>query len=358
MHVEPPRDAAYEIARRLVLLHGWNSTCYQILNPGIERWISCQENAVVGFVRSSGIAVVAGAPICAEASLGLVITEWEEYCDSEGLRPCYFGAEGRMQSHYFHLPATHVVHLGSQPEWTPENLVRNFAEISSLRAQVNRAKNHGVSTRRMASEEAFRNPQLTKLLEDWLGQKGLPPLHFLVEPQTLGESRDRIFLVAEQGDTLVGCLTLCPAPARNGWLTEQFVRAPNAPNGTIELLLLFGAEALRQIGASYLTMGIVPLGETKFPPNQIALNLGAKWVRAHMNRFYNFEGLFSFKAKFRPDRWEPVVLVSPRGPVTLRQILAVVQAFTVVHPASAIICGLIRGLKIELQKVKKFIMEG
>ena len=33
------------------------------------------------------------------------------------------------------------------------------------------------------------------------------------------------------------------------------------------------------------------------------------WTRAHGRRFYDFEGLDSFKAKFRPSSWEGVHLV-------------------------------------------------
>lgn len=50
-------------ARGIILTHGWNSTSYQILNPGISRWFS--KDAVVGFVTSRGVRVAAGAPVCA-----------------------------------------------------------------------------------------------------------------------------------------------------------------------------------------------------------------------------------------------------------------------------------------------------
>lgn len=45
-------------ARRLINLHGWNATSYQILNPGIERWFSAADEAVAGYVTSNGYRVV------------------------------------------------------------------------------------------------------------------------------------------------------------------------------------------------------------------------------------------------------------------------------------------------------------
>lgn len=353
--VDQRLEGNYETARSLVLTHGWNSTCYQILNPGIERWINSKGTAVVGFVSSSGFAVVAGAPVCREHDLSSVISEWTTYCRSRRLIPCYFGAEDRLRHFFSGLSENHVVHLGSQPEWSPTEFLEVFRSIPSLRAQVNRSRNHGVTVRRASPQEVLNNHQLASLIQLWLDEKGLPPLHFLVEPNTLGETRDRIFLVAEVRTQVVGFLTLCPSPARNGWLTEQFMRDPTAPNGVIELLLSEGLAELQKIGAEYVTMGIVPLGETQFSKRHFALNLGARWVRAHMNRFYNFHGLYAFKAKFRPTRWSPVVLISPEQPVGLRQVLAVLRAFTVIHPLRAILIGLLRAVRIEAARMKEWL---
>ena len=61
----------FERARSLVLKHGWNSTCFQIVNPGIEYWFGEDGESVVGYVTSKGVRVVAGAPVdgaCATAA--------------------------------------------------------------------------------------------------------------------------------------------------------------------------------------------------------------------------------------------------------------------------------------------------
>ena len=58
-----------ERARRIVLKYGWNTTSYQILNPGIERWFAPSNEAVVGFVSANGVRVAAGAPICSKKDL-------------------------------------------------------------------------------------------------------------------------------------------------------------------------------------------------------------------------------------------------------------------------------------------------
>lgn len=72
----PDTDQAdFRRARDLVLKYGWNTTCFQIVNPGIEYWFGPSGGSVVGCVNSGGVRVVAGAPVCTEADLPSVASE-------------------------------------------------------------------------------------------------------------------------------------------------------------------------------------------------------------------------------------------------------------------------------------------
>ena len=73
-------------ARELVLAHGWNSTSFQIVNPGIRRWFSAAGDAVVGFVPSAGVRVAVGGPVCKKERLASVAAEFEtdaRHCEEQ-----------------------------------------------------------------------------------------------------------------------------------------------------------------------------------------------------------------------------------------------------------------------------------
>lgn len=325
--------------RKLVEAYGWNTTCYQIVNPRIEHWFSAQGDAVVGFVRRMGVRVVAGAPVCAEERLGEVVAEFEA---SERGGVCYFGAEGRLRTLLGERADYSVVTLGAQPMWTPPVYVRRFLEDVSLRAQRNRARNKGVTVREWTTSD----PALERVLAEWLETRGLPTLHFLVEPYTLEHLEGRRLFVAEREGEPVGFVTLCPAPARGAWLTEQFVRGRRAPNGTIELTLLTAVEAVGE--AEMVTMGIVPLAGPLVGPSW--LQLLSRWARAHGRRFYNFDGLEWFKEKFHPEAWEPVYVISRERRFSFRTLWAVAAAFTEGSPVTAVLRGLARAIRIEVER--------
>ncbi|MBV9879553.1 MAG: DUF2156 domain-containing protein [Gemmatirosa sp.] len=342
-------------ARALVLAHGWNATAYQIVNPGIEHWFTDDGDAVVGFVRHAGVRVVAGAPVCAPERLPDVAAAFERGAAASGDGVCYFGAEGRLEAVLRDDPRHSLVALGAQPAWEPDAFLAAVQGRASLRAQVSRARNKGVAVQEWRAGQAAGAPALRVLLHEWLGSRGLPPLHFLVEPDTLDRLDDRRVFVASRGDTAVGFVVASPVPARRGWLVEQFVRGRAAPNGTVESLLVAAVEAMAAEGAQYVTLGLAPLSrhapEREAEPRTVRLVLA--WLRAHGQRFYNFDGLDAFKAKFAPDRWEPVYAIAQGRRFPLRALWAIAGAFGACSPVTLGARTLTRAAREEARRLAR-----
>ena len=336
-------------ARELVLEHGWNATSYQIVNPGIEHWFASRGDAVVGFVEYAGMRIVAGAPVCAEYRLGEVAAEFEHVTARAGERVCYFGAEARLESVLRGSPGHAQVVLGAQPVWSPQQWPAILAGHASLRAQLNRARNKGVQVSEWPPERAHDHPVLHRCLEEWLATRGLPPLHFLVEPETLSRLWDRRIFVAERHGQIVAFLVASPVPQRRGWLIEQMIRGRGAPNGTTELMLDAAMRAT-MADSRYITLGLVPLSrraQVRVAPNPAWLRVTLAWVREHGRRFYNFDGLDAFKAKFDPERWDPVFAISNEPRFSPATLYAIAAAFTQGAPVATVARALGWALRTE-----------
>jgi phosphatidylglycerol lysyltransferase len=349
---EAPRaNEALARARALVLRYGWNATSYQIVNPGITHWFSHEGDAVIGYVERHLTRVVAGAPVCAPQELESIVAEFETECVMRKRRVCYFGAEERLETLLRPKRSHSLVLLGAQPSWNPSHWASIIAGKASLRAQLNRARNKEVTVAPMWAAEDTELAGLRRVLDEWLATRGLPPMHFLVEPRTLTRLFDRrVFVARVKGET-VAFLVASPAPARKGWLIEQFVRGRNAPNGTVELLLDTAMRTFAGEGFEYVTLGLAPLSRHGVPqetnPWWLRVLLGL--VRAHGRRFYNFEGLDRFKAKFQPERWEPVYAIVGERRFSPRALYAIAAAFSDRSPLSMIVRAVWRALRIEVK---------
>ncbi len=333
-------------------LQGWNSTAYQILNPGILRWFSGADDAVTGYAATRGAWVAVGAPVCAIERLAEVAAEFEHAAECENKSVCYFCAEARLES-IFADSKTHArVLLGAQPVWDPRNWAARVPENRSLRKQLNRAQNKNVIVTEWPTEKAFANAELLNCLHEWLGAKGLPPMHFMVEPETLSRLFDRRAFVAERDGAVVGFVLLSPVPMRNGWLFEQYVRSPGSPNGTVELMIDWAMRRLADGESEYATLGLCPLStRAQIEPfeNPVWLRILLKWMRLHGRRFYNFEGLDNFKAKFRPERWEPVFAISNEPRLSPSTLYAIASAFSGNTPVRMFFGGLWRAVMTEMR---------
>jgi phosphatidylglycerol lysyltransferase len=343
-----------ERARALVLAYGWNATVYQTLNRGIAHWYAEAGDAFVGYVARAGVRVVAGAPVCAESRLAEVAFEFERDAARAGEHVCYFAAGDRLERVRRAMSTSAQVVLGAQPVWRPAALTQIISRRATLRAQINRARNKGLVVREWpaALDPADRAP-LERMLEYWLSTRGLPPLHFLVEPWTLDRLGDRRLFVAERAGTPVGFLVAAPVPLRNGWLIEQCVRGRGAPNGTTESLIAHVAAVTAAEGSDYLTLGLSPLSRragAPTPATALWLRVMLAWIRAHGRRFYNFDGLDAFKAKFRPEHWEWIFALSNEPRVSPRTLYAVAAAFSAGRPEWTIARALARAVKEEARR--------
>ncbi len=289
----------------LLRLHGWNSTSFQILEPGFHYWFD-GDDACVGYVDTGRAWVVAGPPIAPAERLSDVATKFAAAAREAGRRTAWFGTEPRFRE----ATGWPSLRIGDQPMWTPEAWAGVVDESRSLREQLRRARAKGVTVRAIdVAELAPQHPtraQVELLIERWLASRPIAPMGFLVQIDPFNLPGERRYFVAERDGKVVAFLGIIPIYARRGWFFEDFLRDPDAPNGTIELLVNAGMRAAASEGVPVVTLGLVPLaGEV------------SSWLRAarRLGRsLYDFDGLRAFKAKFKPSSWDPILLsYPPRG---------------------------------------------
>jgi phosphatidylglycerol lysyltransferase len=244
-----------------------------------------------------------------------------------------------------------TIAIGAEPVWDPRGWADRVKRRSSLRGQLNRARNKGVEIVRAIPRPVPYRAELQHCLAEWLGARGLPPMHFLVEPDTLGGVlADRRLFVATRGARPVAFLVASPVPLRNGYLIEQIVRGRNAPNGVAELLVDAAMRDLADGGATYVTQGLVALStfaRTAMSSNPLWFRTLSTWARAHGRRFYNFAGLEAFRAKMAPDAWETVYAIANEPHFSPTTLHAVARAFCHGSPLTAVGRALAKAVRQE-----------
>jgi lysylphosphatidylglycerol synthetase-like protein (DUF2156 family) len=308
--------------RVLTLLerHGWNTTSFQILEPGFRYWFDESGDACVGYVDTGGAWVAAGGPIAAPDALAATAEKFAAAARAHGRRVSMFATEARFADEQ----GWRSLRIGEQPIWAPTEWDDILKSSKSLREQLRRSRAKGLRVRLLATEElAVGHPkrrELDALITRWLHARTLAPMGFLVQVDPFTFPERRRYFVAEREGRVLGFLGVIPIYARRGWFFEDFLRDPDAPNGTVELLVDAGMRAAAAENIALVTLGLAPLAGEVNPVLRSARTLG--------RTLYDFEGLRTFKAKLKPRAWDPIFLSYPPPTRSPRAILDTLTAFS------------------------------
>jgi phosphatidylglycerol lysyltransferase len=293
--------------RALELLrgHGWATVSFQLLEADFEYWFD-GDDAFVAYVDTGGAWVAGGPPIAPPERLLEVTHDFIAAARAAGRRASFFACEQR----FVDAVGGPSLRIGEQPVWDPRewDAVLADAGASSLRYQLRRAGKKGVIVREVTAAE-IADPAspvhraVESLAAAWMAGRGMAPMRFLVQLEPLTFAEERVLFVATRGDEIVGFLSAVPVYARRRLFVEDLLRAPHAPNGTIELLVDAAMRAAHARDDAGVTLGLAPLAGDVAPLLRLA--------RSVSSPLYDFRGLHAFKSRLRPRTWEPVYLCAP-----------------------------------------------
>jgi phosphatidylglycerol lysyltransferase len=290
-------------ALRLLRRYGWNATSFQILQDHFKYWFS-GHRACIAYVDTGRAWVVAGSPVTDADYLDTVAREFASYAQQHHRRVVFFGTESRFARS---VEFKSIV-VGSQTTFDARDWPSLVNSRPSLREQLRRARTKGVMVERLFPGQMARSWNLLRLDIDaliarWLAEKRLPPLGFLAAIQPFSFMQERRYFVARQAEAIVGFGAMVPVYERQGWLLENLVRAPEAPNGTVETLIDSAMREAAKTESGFLTLGLAPLaGDVGFWLT-LAKRLGTS--------LYNFAGIERFRAKFQPNDCCPIYISFP-----------------------------------------------
>ncbi|MEL6178529.1 MAG: phosphatidylglycerol lysyltransferase domain-containing protein, partial [Myxococcota bacterium] len=149
-------QASRERALALLRRYGTHATSFQLMEPGLTYWFDPHDEGFVGFVRESSMRLVAGPPVAATGRMGAVLKRFVADCEASGEQALIFSADQALLETLEQtegLPTFDAIKIGEQPEWRPGDYTTQGSSRRSLRSQVNRARNKGVTARRIHPAE-------------------------------------------------------------------------------------------------------------------------------------------------------------------------------------------------------------
>lgn len=274
-------------------------------------YFSPSGNSVIAYVPKGRGAIALGDPIGPKAELAETILGFNNFCFRNDWYPAFYQT-GSNNLEIYRLLGWRILQIGQAAIVDLTTFSTKGKANQNLRTAVNRFTKLGY-------EVKFYEPPISKELldklkpisDEWLQMMKGAEKRFSVGWFNDKYLRNNAIAVVQNSSTEIAAFAnLISANQAKEIAVDLMRRRAEVENGVMEFLFVSLLQHYQQLGYEKFDLGLSALsgiGEKQESPR---LEKALRYLYQHLNHFYNFQGLHSFKEKFHPQ-WEPRYLIYP-----------------------------------------------
>lgn len=325
--LRPPATAAErQRATAIVRSQGCTSLAKLALLTDKSYCFSPSGESVVAFVQRGRGAIALGDPIGPVSDRAATIQQFLRECQQNDWLPAFYQVLPDSLPLY-HQQGLTSVQIGQEAIIDLRTFTLQGKRGRGFRSTLSRLERAGYRFEVVPAAETLPLlPELRTVSEAWLKRMKGPEKRFSVgwfDRDYL--SSGSIAIVRSQDGQIQAFANWVEEFQRNE-LTLDLIRfLPGAESGTMEFLLVNTILAAQDRGYDSFSLGLSALSglDRIEQPNQV--EQGLDYLYRHLDRFYRFQGLHSFKEKFHPD-WQPRYWVYPNLAALPSLVVALIRA--------------------------------
>ena len=350
----------YRTEAELTRSYGNHALAFFGLAPENSHFLAPGEEGLVNYRLVRNVAVVLGDPVCAPEAFERVTGSFLDFCALQHWHVAFYQASSERLTTYRTLKLR-AFKMGEEAILHPQTFTLSGSTMANVRVSARRAERDEVVIywhEGVPPAEVIQ--QLEQISSAWLESKAgqhasemgfsmgrLEELTNIadraemvgnISPPSHGSHRAVPRVVTAVATTSAGkaCafVTFTPiygvltgeATAKGegwGWSLDFMRRAPDAPPGVMELLLVRAIERFRSGGAQIVSLGMVAMADTRQEMAPVERRL-ASFVIDRLHLLESRRTLFNFKQKFHP-RWESRYVVTNTTLALPKIVLAVLR---------------------------------
>lgn len=318
----PERQAQ---ARQLTATVGASSLDWFKTYYDKEIFCNAAETAFLAFREAHGYALALESPVAPDAATAqATLREFEAYCRRADLSALYYRVP-ETDLPLFEALGKKAFLIGQEAVLDVQAFSLEGRSRQPLRNARNAVLKRGYVVRTYEPPlRAGLVQKLGRVSDEWLRATGYQEIGFSQGAFDAAElSQQTILTLEDAEEKVVGFLNvLPPAPATGEWTFDLIRKTPDAPNGTIDTLLLALFELVKSRGGTAVNLGFVPLAGLDQSPDRAAQTL--RFAADRLPALAHYHGLRDSKDKFGPA-WQNRYLVYD-APYDLLQAPLVLQA--------------------------------
>jgi lysylphosphatidylglycerol synthetase-like protein (DUF2156 family) len=356
---------AYRTEAELTRSYGNHALAFFGLAPENSHFLAPGEEGLVNYRLVRNVAVVLGDPVCAPEAFERVTGSFLNFCALQHWHVAFYQASPERLTTYRALKLR-AFKMGEEAILHPQTFTLSGSTMANVRVSARRAERDEVvihwyegvppaeviqqleqissawlesKAGQYASEMGFsmgRLEELTNIADraEMVGNisrsshgpmRAVPRVVTAVATTSAGKACAFVTFTPIYGcvPTEVTATGKPPEMQGWGWSLDFMRRAPDAPPGVVELLLVRAIERFRSGGAQIVSLGMVAMADTRQEMAPVERRL-ASFVIDRLHLLEDRRTLFNFKQKFHPQ-WESRYVVTNTTLALPKIVLAVLR---------------------------------
>jgi phosphatidylglycerol lysyltransferase len=335
-------DHTAERTRLLGLLErygGRSEEFFKVWPHDKQYYFSNDHSSVISFHCTNGVALCLGSPTGDRDTFKSLMTNFSTLCFGNDWLPAYVHIEDDYQDLYDELGFS-LQKIGQEAIVNLNKFQTETIKSKYFRQIINKFNKN------QYSYEILSPPhhnavvdRLETISNEWLSKGGRDERGFAMGYFTQEYIQlCRVLVVRDAADTIQAFLNILPADFDKEEATFDMLRHSNSALGNVNDYLLIGLiEKLADEGYLRLNLGLCPLvglkEEGADSEKNSLINSFLSFAYANGDRFYSFQGLHKFKAKYEPEWRDRLVAYQGGLRGFTRTMTALMRAMRLKKPA-------------------------
>jgi len=261
---------------------------------------------VIAYRMAFDVAVIALEPLPLDGHAKSFPEAWKEFVASARPTISAFITVGQDFASHLENMGFETMVVAREPWITLQDWSPSGNRAKGVRAARNQAIRAGVDIEEWNIDDLATDPRkrltLMQILSQWQKKFLIRLTGFLNFTDPLHAIVGRRWFVARVDHHTVGYLIATPIAQSDRYFLEDLILSKNAPRGTGELLTCAALESLKRSGVNEVSLGIV----SKAEPSRSKSFFRA--LAFFFEPLFQPNGVYLFRKRFRPDRWEPMYI--------------------------------------------------
>lgn len=322
----PSTDQQRQLARSILVGHASSSLASFTLLADKSYCFSPSNQSFIAYVPKGRGAIALGDPIGPPEDRIHVIRGFQHICRLNDWIPAFYQTRPELLALFESLGFS-ALKIGEEAMVDLSSFTIKGKAGQDFRSASNRL--HKLGHRIEGLSPPLAPDQLRELRavsDEWLSMMHGSEKRFSLgwfDDATLRQSR--VVVVRDADGRITAFANIVPYSPQGEVTIDLMRHRRTVVPGTMDALLVFLIHSFKEQGYARFSLGLSALsgvGDDRASP---AIEKAIHYLYTHMNRFYGFEGLRAYKAKFKP-RWEPRYLVFAGYANLMQTVVALIRA--------------------------------